>query len=110
MSSLSSDHLVIDAGIGWRLFTPHADQALLNQQLSAQRIAGVRLVAPTLWCYEVTSILTKALHFKRLTPDEVEKAIRLSSHFDIDLIPPDRGTGNGSAGLDHSATACGSLR
>ena len=56
---------------------------------SFPRIAGVRLVAPTLWCYEVTSILTKALHFKRLTPNEVEKAIRLSSHFDIDLIPPD---------------------
>ena len=89
MSSFSSDYLVIDANIGWRLFTPHPDQARLDQQLTVQRTAGMRLVAPTLWRYEVTSILTKALHFKQLTIDEVEAAMRLSGRFDIDLLPPD---------------------
>ncbi len=89
MSTLSSDFLVIDANIGWRLFVPHPDQASLEQQLSMQRVAGVRLVAPTLWRYEVTSILTKALHFKQLTAGEAEAALNLSSRFDIDLLPPD---------------------
>ena len=89
MSSSSSDWLVIDANIGWRLFIPHPDRALLEQQLTAQRTAGIRLVAPTLWHYEVISILTKALHFKQLTMDEVEAATCLSGHFHIDLVPPD---------------------
>jgi predicted nucleic acid-binding protein len=89
MISLSSDHLVIDAGIGWRLFTPHPDRTLLEQQLSLQKSAGVRLAAPTLWQYEVTSILAKGLYFKQLTTDEVETALRLSSNFDIALVPPD---------------------
>lgn len=89
MSSLSNEQLVIDAGIGWRLFTLHPEQALLTQQVSAQRMAGVRLVAPTLWRYEVTGILTKALHFKQLTWAEVERAVQLCGDFEIDLIPPD---------------------
>lgn len=89
MSSLSNDFLVIDANIGWRLFTPHPDQARLDQQLTIARTAGIRLVAPTLWRYEVTTILTKALYFKQLTIDEVEAAMRLSGRFDIDLLPPD---------------------
>jgi len=89
MTSLSSNQVVIDAGIGWRLFTPHPDQAMLEQQLSLQRAAGVRLVASTLWRYEVTRILTMALYFKQLTLHEVEAANRLSGLFDIDLIPPD---------------------
>lgn len=89
MSSLSSDYLVIDANIGWRLFTPHPDQAQLDQQLTMQRRAGIRLVAPTLWRYEVTTILAKALYFKQLTIDEVEAALRLSGHFDIELLPLD---------------------
>lgn len=109
MSSLSSDFLVIDANIGWRLFTPHPDQARLDQQLTVQRTAGMRLVAPTLWRYEVTSILTKALHFKQLTIDEVEAAMRLSGRFDIDLLPPDANLAASSAGLDRSVTACGRL-
>lgn len=89
MSSLSRDRLVIDAGIGWRLFTPHPDQSLLNQQLTMQRAAGTRLTAPTLWRYEVTSILSKALYFKQLTLNETEAAIRLSGQFDIELVSPD---------------------
>ncbi|MFO7635484.1 MAG: type II toxin-antitoxin system VapC family toxin [Caldilinea sp.] len=86
---MSNEHLVIDAGIGWRIFTLHPDEMLLTQQLSAQRRAGVRLVAPTLWRYEVTSILTKALHFKQLSLAEVERAVQLCGDFEIDLIPPD---------------------
>jgi hypothetical protein len=89
MVSLSNEHLVIDAGIGWRIFTLHPDEMLLTQQLSAQRRAGVRLVAPTLWRYEVTSILTKALHFKQLSLAEVERAVQLCGDFEIDLFPPD---------------------
>ena len=46
-------------------------------------------MAPTLWRYEVTSLLTKALFFGQLSSDEVETAMHLSSHFDIDLLSPD---------------------
>ena len=56
MDSLSSEWLVIDANIGWRLFTPHPSQAPLEDQMMTLRAAGARLVAPTLWRYEVTSI------------------------------------------------------
>ena len=101
MNSSSSDFLVIDASLGWRLFTPHPGRAQLDQLLTMQRTAGVRLVAPTLWRYEVTSILTKSLYFGPLTSDEVETAMHLSSHFDIDLLPPD---------ADHSIAARRRLR
>ncbi len=89
MNSSSSEWLVIDAGIGWRLFAPHPDQALLGRRLTEQRQAGVRLAAPTFWRYEVTSILTKAIYFKQLTADEAVQAVRLSELFEIDLLPPD---------------------
>jgi predicted nucleic acid-binding protein len=89
MTSSPNKWLVIDAGIGWRLFTPNLSQEPIVDQLTALRVAGVHVAAPTLWRYEVTSLLTKALHFEQLTQGEVETAIQLSVKFSIHLMLPD---------------------
>ena len=50
---------------------------------------GATLYAPTLWLYEVTSALTKAVHFDILTETEGRQALKLAQGLDLQLIHPD---------------------
>jgi predicted nucleic acid-binding protein len=88
MSTLQSDVLVVDAGIGYRLFIPHPEQAVLRALISAKLETGCRLVAPTLWRYEVTSVLARAVHQRQLTQAEAEEGLALSQSLPLDLIAP----------------------
>lgn len=91
MTSLRPDPVVVDVGFVFRTLVPNAQQAALQQQISAWGHAGIFLHAPTLWRYELTSAISKALHFGHLTADEAQTALQLSQNFDIELHAPDAG-------------------
>lgn len=88
MNTLPHDILVLDAGVGYRLLTHQPERAALRAMISARIEAHCRLVAPTLWLYEVTSILTKAVFFRQLTRAQAEEAIILSRSYPLELIEP----------------------
>ena len=88
MITLRHDVLVIDASTGYRLFLPYQDQTSLESMLNARRQAGCRLTAPTLWRYELTSAITKAIQLKKFTQAEATQAFALSQAFPIDLVVP----------------------
>jgi predicted nucleic acid-binding protein len=88
MSTPQRNALVLDAGIGYRLFVPHAEQEILHSALTAKLQAGFRFYAPTLWRYEVTSVLSRAVHAGILRKGEAQEGLALACSFPIDLIPP----------------------
>ena len=50
----------------------------------------LQAVAPTLFAYEVTSVLRKKVHRGLITPDEGEKALSAAFNLDVKwLAPPD---------------------
>ena len=88
MNTLQPDVLILDAGVGYRLITFNPAQATLKAMIFAQIEAGYRLVAPSLWLYEVTSILTKAVFLRQITRTQAEEAIALSRSYPLELIDP----------------------
>ncbi len=87
-SPLRHELVVIDAGVVFRALVPNPQQAALQQQIDRWRKAGVRLQAPTLWLYEITSALSKSVHFGQLSEGEARPALQLVQVFDIELHMP----------------------
>jgi predicted nucleic acid-binding protein len=83
-----TSYLTIDAGIAYRAIAPSPHQKLFLDQLSQWQQSGLRLCAPSLWAYEITSIFTKSGHFKQLGWDTSREAIRLAWRLDLELFPP----------------------
>jgi predicted nucleic acid-binding protein len=81
--------LVVDAGFALQLILPGPDQARLQAMVGDWRRSGVRLTAPALWLYEVTSAVTKAVHLWVLTEAEGRLALRLLNGLEVSLVPPD---------------------
>lgn len=90
-SILRHDLVVVDAGIVFRALVPNPQQVILQQKIDGWRKANVRLHAPTLFLYEVTSAISKSHHFGQLTEHEAQTALKLVQHFDIELHVPDVG-------------------
>lgn len=85
---LRYDLVVIDASVGYRLFTYQAEQPSLKTLINTKLTAGCLLVAPTLWQYEVTSILTKAVYARQLTPVQAEESLALVRTLPLRLVRP----------------------
>ena len=49
----------------------------------------MQMVAPSLWAYETTSSICKAVHFQMVTVDEAEQILALLESLGVQLIPPD---------------------
>jgi predicted nucleic acid-binding protein len=80
---------VVDAGFALKLVLPGPEQSRLQRMVEGWRSSGVRLAAPALWLYEVTSALTKAVHFWVLTEAEGRRALGLLNGLEVSLIAPD---------------------
>lgn len=81
--------VVVDASLIFRLVVPSASQPAVRRRVDAWMQQGGTLVAPSLWLYEMTSALLKAVHFGQLADGEGRQALRLVHMFPIDLIQPD---------------------
>jgi len=89
---MSDDLVVIDASLVLKALLPNPE--LERCQAVLADFGGTQLAAPALWVYEVTSTLTKAVHFKQLTVEEGKAALRQALALDVQLIAPDAAQSN----------------
>ena len=81
--------LVVDASFTFRLVLPGPQQDPFRSLVAGWLRDEHVLCAPTLWIYEMTSALCKAMHFGELTPEEGKRTLVLAQMMGIQLIPPD---------------------
>ena len=82
-------YLTIDAGIAFKLITPHPRQQVYIDLIAEWRQAGYQLCAPTLWVYEVTSVFTKMARFGQLSTKASHEGVRLANQLGVQLVAPD---------------------
>ncbi|MCC6168013.1 MAG: type II toxin-antitoxin system VapC family toxin [Caldilineaceae bacterium] len=81
--------VVVDASLIFRLVVPNAAQPAVRSRVDGWMQSGSTPAAPTLWLYEMTSALVKAVHLGGLTEIEARRGLHLTHSFPIDLILPD---------------------
>jgi predicted nucleic acid-binding protein len=80
---------VIDANLAVKTVVPNAVRAQCYAALNDLMCEGYVWVAPTLWAYETTSAICKAVHFAYLTEDEGWRALHQLAILGITLRSPD---------------------
>lgn len=80
---------VIDANLAVKTVIPNAVRAQCCAALDKLIREGYALVAPTLWSYEITSTVCKAIHFAYLTEEEGWRALNQLAALGVTLRPPD---------------------
>jgi predicted nucleic acid-binding protein len=80
--------LVIDASLIFRLILPGTDQPAVQSLVARWLTDGYQLFAPSLWAYELTSALCKAVHFGQVTAEEGERVLALARRLGVQLIAP----------------------
>lgn len=88
-NSSNVEWLVIDAGVGYAISVAHAETTRLRADIANKVGQGVKLGAPVLWRYELTSILTKSLYFGQLSETLARQALELRGEIAITLYSPD---------------------
>jgi predicted nucleic acid-binding protein len=81
--------IVVDANLIFRFLLPNPQQQLIRTTVNRWLQTDVRLVAPMLWLYELTSAVAKSLQAGELTEEESRRLIGLIHTFPIDLIAQD---------------------
>jgi predicted nucleic acid-binding protein len=79
--------VVIDASLIMKALLPTTETALCKAVLA--HLQGAQFAVPTLWVYEVTSTLAKAVHFRQLTLDESKTVFRETLELGVQIIAPD---------------------
>lgn len=80
--------LVVDASFVFRLLLPGPSQTEVQSQVDDWLAAGYELHAPSLWVYEITSALCKAVHFGEVTAEEAALALAQALALGIRLVAP----------------------
>jgi predicted nucleic acid-binding protein len=81
--------VVTDASLIFRFLLPNPLQQRARKQVENWLQQGVRLVAPVLWIYELTSAVAKSVQAGELEEEESRRLIPLIHGFPIDLIGQD---------------------
>ena len=81
--------LVVDASVAFRLILPGPQQDHYRSLMTQWVHDGHQLLAPTLWVYEMTSALCRAVRFGELLLEEGQRALGLAQALGIQLMPPD---------------------
>lgn len=89
MSFSAPNPLVIDSGVGYALCSQDESSATVRAKFNTLVGQGVLLYAPSIWQFEFTSILTKAVHFRQLSENSARQVFQLSEELRILLIHPD---------------------
>lgn len=71
-----TEFLVVDASLAIKLLLPNERRADLGQLVQDWSEANITLRAPTLWAYELTSALSKLVHFGELLEGEAKQALQ----------------------------------
>lgn len=86
--------VVIDAGFAFKLLMPNPQRDHIKGLVRQWSQEGRLLHAPTLWLYELTSILTKAVYFGALAPADAEASLTLALDLGVQLVAPDEDQAN----------------
>ena len=70
-------YVVIDSGVAFNLLVPNPQRGYIQQLFRRWSQEDLRLCAPALWLYEVTSIFAKAVHFGSLREDEARSGLSI---------------------------------
>ena len=89
MVSSGGKAVVLDAGAGYALCVEATASEILRAEWAAGTKRGIRLFAPTIWRYELTSIITKAIHFQQMSERLARRTLQLAGALDIQLVYPD---------------------
>ena len=81
--------LVVDASFTVRTILPGPRRDSFRSQMELWLEGSCILYAPTLWVYETTTALCKAVFFGLLTVDDAEESLSLLQDLAIELVPPD---------------------
>jgi predicted nucleic acid-binding protein len=79
--------VVVDASLVVKAVLPNPDFARCQAALIS--LQDRQLIAPALWIYEVTSAISKAVHYQQLTPEEGQAALRQILSLGVQVILPD---------------------
>lgn len=82
-------YLTIDAGVAFKLITPHPHQQIYIDLVDGWHRTGHQLCAPSLWAYEITSAITKMVHFGHLSSAAGRDGLLLAYQLGIELVSPD---------------------
>lgn len=81
--------LVVDASFTVRTILPGPRRDSFRSQMELWLEGGCVLHAPTLWVYETTTALSKAVFLGLLTVDDAEQSLSLLQDLAVELVPPD---------------------
>jgi len=81
--------LVVDASLLLRLVLPGPEQPRLRDLVTRWTHEGCVLHAPSLWLYEVTSALCRAVYSRALTAEEARRALALLQGLGVESVPLD---------------------
>lgn len=84
---MTSKIAVIDASIALKAILPNPLQG--HCRALVQTFAEVRPAAPSLWAYETTSAISKAVHFEQITESEGRRALEQVDALGVQLFIPD---------------------
>ncbi len=80
---------VLDASFTLCLLLPGPHREQCRALVTDWYVAGDRLCAPMLWLYEITSALSKGVHFGQISREEGQRALSLAQSLGVQLFPPD---------------------
>jgi predicted nucleic acid-binding protein len=81
--------LVVDASFILRSVLPGPLRERVKTLLAGWQARGDTIQVPALWCYEITSALSKGVYFKEFNRAQAEEMLALITEFDFDVIAPD---------------------
>jgi len=83
---------IVDASLIIKSLLP--DPETFRCQAALERLKDSQLVAPALWLYEITSALTKAIHFGQITEAEGREALHQAITLGVQIVLPDETQSN----------------
>lgn len=87
-NGMNNYYSIIDASVFIKAHIINPDQEhclfLLN------KLKNSKILVPSLWFNEVTSVLAKLVHFRQITPQESKDTLRLALTLDVEVVEPDK--------------------
>lgn len=85
---MSGSWAVVDASLALKLVLPDPLREQCRARIDQLMRAGFRLAAPTLWAYETTSTVCRAIHFGHLTAEEGSRVLEHLDALGVQQMPP----------------------
>jgi predicted nucleic acid-binding protein len=82
-------YVVLDASYIFGMIAPHPAREVLQARVDDWRRNGVVRVTPLLAMYELTSAISKDVHFSRMSEEAARMVLNHALQLEIELLMPD---------------------